>query len=704
MDTLRSEIIAYLETATGRRITYESVSPSILRYLEIREVVIHTADEGPGELLRVNRVRVYYRLIPLLRRSVTGAISRISVENSSFSINTEEDQDLITFLKELTENRPPPQQDDLNILITGRNLTVGLDTPIGELDLDRVFFRLKTGLETFEVQLDSEIAATSRVEGFGLKDLATSLRITGRVDRNLETADLRLHFAKIATNLLGLDEQTFHIVLRDELWELRKIQDRIPLDLYATFSVPDGEFSAGITFDSFAPTSYLKLTDEAGSIREWLSTPLSGEARLRYSIDNSAISYTADLRAPLDSSRLATLAGGPLPVEGEMNLSAILSGSNERLSFSELRLDSAQGSASFTGTLDMESLVPDGNLTIEDLTFPFGRPLSAKLYFRREGDTLKISEGSMGFDGINLVGLNAALRMVEDTIDFDLSTQVDKAPTDSLIHIEGSLGLEPDIVIEASAELRSIPIPELYQAITGGPLPSVLEELFGSALVETEAFIRRDPTLLFFSLPNLEFRDSLSGDSISASVSGNDSSISISNALISWAGIEADASVSALLDSEQGVEFDAALTYQDTAYELFGVLTEGGDVVLEGNFGIDGEAKKQGDGYEFTLSTQALPIPMDNRIVRATLDVSGNFTDASNWSIDAKNTIISPLPFIPVEDASLTLTGRFGPEGGGFSRLVYNDERSRLEGSGEYAMRLGNWDNIDATLNLEGGR
>ena len=99
MDQIKRNVVEYLETATGREITFESFSPSILRYVEIRDMRILSPDRD--DLLKVTRVRVYFNLISILRGDIEKSLRRISIEDTVFAIDLERDTDLVAFAEEL---------------------------------------------------------------------------------------------------------------------------------------------------------------------------------------------------------------------------------------------------------------------------------------------------------------------------------------------------------------------------------------------------------------------------------------------------------------------------------------------------------------------------------------------------------------------------------------------------------------------------
>ena len=93
MNELKAKSIAQIESALGRTVSYASISPSFLNYLEVRDLVIHDAADPQVPLLTIHRVRIYYSLVQLLfRHDPVGALREIRILNTRFSLDLQKDK------------------------------------------------------------------------------------------------------------------------------------------------------------------------------------------------------------------------------------------------------------------------------------------------------------------------------------------------------------------------------------------------------------------------------------------------------------------------------------------------------------------------------------------------------------------------------------------------------------------------------------
>jgi hypothetical protein len=125
MEDLKERTISYLEQSIGRQIEYESISPSLLLSLEIRNLTVKGASEGDKPLLTIRKVRIFYSLRKLFGKEPLKAISEIRLENSSFNLDLENDRGILAFFSDRGETGRGPGILD-QITLSGKNLDVSV--------------------------------------------------------------------------------------------------------------------------------------------------------------------------------------------------------------------------------------------------------------------------------------------------------------------------------------------------------------------------------------------------------------------------------------------------------------------------------------------------------------------------------------------------------------------------------------------------
>jgi hypothetical protein len=115
MDTLRGQGIAAVERLMGRRVTYGSISPSILRQIVIRDLAVR-ADDG-REIALVRTLRVRYSLLGLLTsRDPVASLREIRIVGAEIHLDQEADRDLFDLAARLST---PGSQGMPRLRLTG---------------------------------------------------------------------------------------------------------------------------------------------------------------------------------------------------------------------------------------------------------------------------------------------------------------------------------------------------------------------------------------------------------------------------------------------------------------------------------------------------------------------------------------------------------------------------------------------------------
>jgi hypothetical protein len=153
MDDLKRTAVERIETALGRHISYEKLSPSLFRHLKIEELTVHQDGPGGPALVEIRRVRVYYRLFKLLSKNPGEALYEVRIENTRLDLDLERDEELLVLLEDLLERaqRPDGELPLPDVTISGKNLDVSLSGPEFAVSSTDLFFTFEAGRENYGV-------------------------------------------------------------------------------------------------------------------------------------------------------------------------------------------------------------------------------------------------------------------------------------------------------------------------------------------------------------------------------------------------------------------------------------------------------------------------------------------------------------------------------------------------------------------------
>ncbi len=470
MDLLKTEAVALMEREIGRKISFSGISPSLFRFIEIRDLVIHGAGSDAGEdtLFRIRRLKVYYRLWDLLRGNLLNAFTEIRIENSRLAFDTVRDADLIALLhgrgRQGAESTSAPQdgaaggaaRDTVRRLpflnegmsLSGRNLSLQITSPRGTVRTDRLFFTARSEDGRFTLTARGGVSASrpeptdpqpfSRIDG--------SLRLWGSIDRELSWSDLTLRIDDLRSGGLELRSQTFHGSLQDDVWIVRKIQDREPLDLTIQYDMNDAAVEVSYRAQRFEPSRLFRLRDAGEPVQALLRARLSGSGTVAYRLDGRSL----DLRGTLQAEELG--------VRGKVyRLDAAFSGSERMISFDRLSLRAPEGEILFDGSFSPKTLLPAGRLRLRDVPVTEGVRLGGTVLIERRNEGITARSEDLRFGEALLPVTEVAINREADgfalsgLFRFAGETTGDDAAADAA----GAAG-----AVEAAAERRSGSTPD----------------------------------------------------------------------------------------------------------------------------------------------------------------------------------------------------------------------------------------------------
>ncbi|HUZ18024.1 MAG TPA: translocation/assembly module TamB domain-containing protein [Spirochaetia bacterium] len=678
LEMLKREIVVGIEQATGRRITYDSISPSIFRFVEIRGLNVYDRGGAPVPLLHINRLEVSYNIFRLLTGNPLNALNEISIENSSLTINTESDRDLVRFLSDLASKggsgaaagaSPFPR----SIRLSGKNLTVAVTGPSGSVTVDRLFFQLQNTGQAYDVQLRCGIVAVPASRPFGIDHAETAVRINGTVDRALKWSDLRVRFDGFASNLLNIARPTFRVTLRDGVWQLRKVQDKAPFDLQASYNTGNQQLRMSFAADGFRPEYYFTFGRDLQRYSPWLTSLISGSGSVDYGIASGSLQYKADVTAKIDNVLV------PFPI----TVHSSVSGDAATARFAALDVTTDRGSASFEGDVSLATLLPQGTMSLRRVETPLGRPLSANLQLLRSGKSLSVTSGVVLLGDTALYDL--AFRVAPDggNLDFQLGASFDPATPTRQLTADGVAMMKPTPYIQLSIRAAGVPAAEVYSLASGSDLPAVEKRLQGLRL-STQLFVATDLKQFSFASPEVSISDAgpVPQRRITLRVSGNNRSLDVSNLSVDWRTYHVQGSFSGTYVDANRIRFSSTALVNNQSYSLAGYYQVNDTLVATGSFGLDLAAVREGDHFIFTLHTDKLPIPFAKRTTLASLDLQGVYANPSSWELVSSNTTLANLPFLPEPDSLIHLSARITSRGGDIYSLAFSDPISKVSGSG----------------------
>lgn len=651
-------------------------------YMEFRDFTILDNDR---ELININRIRIYYNLLEILSGNALNSLKEVRIVKSEFTFDYDVDKELLDLFKTDTKN----EKTDINfpeIKISGRNLKIKLIKGKESIQFARFFFNLNHKNKQF--QFNTRGTLKTAIDRFESASGSAKFLVSGTLSDNLDLFNTRIVLKSIETSAVRINKLSLRTSYKEGIFDIRKVEDARPLDLRISYSTISRQLTGNFASENFIPLDYFTPKEIDPSILGWLGTSVTGDLELKYNIDTSNFSYSAELEA-LTNNEL-------LPVQAFIDIS--LAGNRERVVFSKFKAVTGDGTISFRGELEYDNFLPSGNLY---LSYNLNNTkINADIIMHRENNRLIVSGHNITINDNKLFNFHSEIGFFENDIDFQVSFSLFAAVdhnllNDDIVSIDGNLQHNPDFFLNLAIHTVNTPVNFLV-----GIISSKIEsyfEIIPKIGLDSELFISTDFEQFSFSAGEIKL-SSDSGNQITFSTFGNNESIEINNISIDWNDKYLDGLLKARM-SGRSIIIDVDAVYEELPYSLNLSYYKDTGIFFEGSYGLSGSLYKLGNVSEFRLSILDLPIPTDENISRISLDTNGYFNNYGNWHASINYLSISNIPGLKAEN-SLNLNGYISEDKISLPAIKYADPLSSLIGSGDFNYNFSENRALEGNFNL----
>ncbi|MFP4425792.1 MAG: translocation/assembly module TamB domain-containing protein [Spirochaetaceae bacterium] len=670
-DDVRSRITASLTEQLGRPFSYERLSPSVFRNLEIYGLEI----EGPqGDTLRIDRARVSYSILAIIRGDVQEVVERLILHRAYLEIDFTRDRAFIENVRESLFGRGLFPEDltislqEVEIRLIRKGLTVGMTNIGGEVRLEdpnilvdlqsRVLLR---GEQERPVQLESQVAV----------QLSTS--------RGFDNLDGEIALGRLFGTHLVLDPLSFDIAKSGERWSVTKQQDAQPFDLRVDAS--EGAVTVSAEMERFVPGEIIAPGPPMAELEPWLGSTLTGDAEIRVA-EGRLAGYSANLEA--------YVPGGALPEPLDLEVNA--EGNRKEVAVEALRLSDPRGGvARFGGSLYLDRLTAAGRLSFSSFSYAGSPAITG-------GAQLSLLNGRQGFS-------SAALTVAESTVyqlsgslelrelfedgdtpaDFEIALSLNPERT-GIVRGSGSIGSEGVVALDAQVE--QVSLDELLDLL--GSYDPRIARYAGSVpdgryRLDTRLRLRRDEEGLFLRAPFVSLYDTEDyGTYLSLNLTYDRGTLVLQDIVGGSAGYEGSGRLFARVSSGGTMDFELDLDVEGIEYSLRGLYTPGDSFVFSGGHGVDGRVYQSRNGeILFSLRGVSIPVPLQEGTGSLTFRLEGRYASQSDWRVELRQIRLSGTRFLRTGSSGrLEIIGVAEPGGVTLSDITYEDPVSNLTGKG----------------------
>lgn len=665
---MKRDLIGQLEAQYSIRLEYDSISPSFLSSILVKDVKIYA--EGQSEpLLQIEKLKLYHDLPGLLFRGTT-VISSVNALGLKLEIDEQRDK---VFVDKITSLQGGGGFQGLNGIFTQYIRIRTWEASYSNEALSAAgkgdSISLRQLGDYVRVSMDGQVRYKSFTGNSQFEYISLETALKGTVQNDLSAFSMDSDFRKIDTNLAIVENQRLNINYSEDQFRITKIKDTKPYDFNLT--VDQEEIRMSFVAEDFSPSRLIYFNSELENLNPWLETSMSGNADFLLQRETGFIEYSYDGALVLSNEKL------PFPVRVSMDVE----GDDLHVISEELRVSTPRGSANLVGQWVYQNGFPEGSVRLSNINIGEDEKISGELLLRNIDEYLSISSRNLRLsDGSNPGSVKSLIYRNEKNYVFSLMTDLapDNGHRDRVV-LDGNFSMADGFSIQSSFRAGDVLVSSLFPYIPQG-VAGTLEKSFSGLILQSEG-------TLSFSSGNLmvqlnRFQSFMPDGSRSISMSGfyGDKKLDLYSVEMVWDG-------NYLLGSGQGRSLGQGLSISsgwnlnNNKYEL-NALYQNGQLSVKGNHGLKLQLAQQGGSNLLgTFTVSDFPVTWNGQDILGSMNIRGRYED-ENWEAFLSDSSFKWTNSKLLSDPELNLTAFFAPGVVNIFSLNYGDSYSQLKGEG----------------------
>ncbi len=400
METIHAKLMVQVEEEFQINILYDSISPSIFQFIELRNVELINKEDN-RTILSVDRFRVHYSLLELLfsqrgKKTTTLSIHRaniyIDMVNQPYMFqkifNQGESQDKGKSTKEKKTNSLPDfavKATQCFITVYGENQSITVESQL----IDALF---KDNNIDFKV--------LGLVQGYqdGEHILSSDLRITGQTGNFFQSFVSTVKLKQLQYANILITDQSFQIHRDQNVLKLAKVEGKAPLDIALRYYLTEQLIEADFEMESLEISEIFQME---GTILP--QTLVTGKGSVTYSVPRKNIFYSGDLDVLLNN----------------ILFSGQIYGNNGIITAKQLKISKDSLSGTYSGIIDLTSLGLEGILTLEDQSS--GTTIQVASIITEESTNFTMT---LDMDGVTIPEISGAIALDVENKSADIDIEI----------------------------------------------------------------------------------------------------------------------------------------------------------------------------------------------------------------------------------------------------------------------------------------
>jgi len=664
---VRYRLLTELEQAYNIRISYESLSPSILRAISLRNVKIYDAEHNI-EIASFEDFSVRYHFFTLLTGRTEALLDSVNITNGFIDIDLLENEVLAAKINDMLQSSSPApafaNREQILSFFSSQLLTVHIkNLQFGFKDaVHTIAARIADG----ELRIDSDgltvgltVDASYRNAGYpAIGQAATAFVIEGKCNKDLTAGSAVAHFSHLSTEQFGIYRLKLFADYRDKVFTFNTMQGFQPIDFTARWSVETNAVSGRFSCKDFTPFDSITLYKAPKSLAQL--APLSMTGNFQFEVSDRQLHWDTDLSLSVPPLAFPSyrLERSALHIEAE--------GNNKNVAVSNLSLAGKDIDLSSRFAFDLDRRLPSGLLTVNRFKLPSGASVNAGIRFFTKGKSFFCTVPSLTVGDASLHTIELTVTPSAKKADYTLSMEdgYGKYSLDGSYVYDENASTAPHF-LELHGAFDAIGIDNICRFIQAAfPEVDIPQAVTESLQCTTEFYISSDLRSVSYNCIRLVLASNTFTDFYTLlSLKGNQSSFTLTDIDISYKNMSVRGEINADFERLNDIIFNSSLVVNSIGYQVQGFFSQN-VLNIYGDYGLAVSALySKESGLKGTVKTDELPLPFLPLFL--TLDSEFHYNNAKDWSygIDTGNLSYGNPASLVQPAIGMEFRGKAGPTG-----------------------------------------
>lgn len=694
----QEKLSVMLAEKTGLGVSYKSLSPSILTLIKIRGIKIYDVTTKK-EILSINSTVVRYNLFKLLKKDFKNAFTYLTVNDVDFFYDSEQFKTISEKIALLFSSEKQDENDSRFIKLKTRNTIKNAVFSIPfDVHVRNVNFSYSNSGSSFNVTVLNALLSKDRsgkvLNGdFSGKAYASFSALNGKkagfnfklncsVKEESDGSSLLITLDDLPSADFSVKNLNLLFHYENSKAQLQSSQHILPYSINANVNIDTGEGEIFLNSENFNPFAVLKLPAGINAVEKIKGSKISGTSFLKINIPEKKYSWNTDSSVFLSRNL----------VEKGQCISLKAQGDNDFITVSSLDAKGDMASFDFSGTYDIQNMLPQCVLNLEYFKLKNENKISANAYIDSVPGKIELFIPQLFFGTQYYSGLEFALYHKEQNLDFEFKVSDlshENFENSGVLSLDGSVSLGKEKYVQASCSINNLFLDSIVKTAgffadsKGSSKITDLAQKFSSVIMTNEIYFSTDFKSVTFNSPYSIFANTEKDRQfILISFDGNQSSVSISQLDFMYGKNSVIAKASAEYSKEdRQFIFSTSMNVNDIPYDFDGIYTLGKWLNVTGSYGLNVNVDFD-SGISGTAQFSTLPVSVKDFLFAFSADTSFYWRKGKNFNVEIINFEGEEFSGKISVKPKIKFAGNVNESGLILSSLIYSDTISTLEGSG----------------------